>query len=577
MARIEIPQANLIQGYQSGGEGSPAAAAAPWVAVENVGNQIQDQSDQLNQTLVKLQRVKNLKMANDMELNASEEFAAFQREMATNPNPESWPDLWAKRLDKLKSAHMPDNLAPEQQAMIGERFGQFASKTRDSILERSVMEGIGQARQSAANVIDHSFKIGDPDLGLRAINDLEETGMASKPEAEKMRMTLMERQQVAEVEQLAEADPLGTKEALEEKNEDGTWKNYTDLDPNQRGRLADIAKGQYREAMAMTIEDVQNGMSDGSITKLEHLKRYEGLVSPRVMEKLQGELVDRWDSAKQMERAQPSYQNEVVGKVSSMLSTFRAEDADFDEKFVEMDSLVRTLPPGAAKDELSRQLGVARSGQAAEAKTAVDMARKTLQDDYERGFFGQVRKQQSTGAAIDAGLLRDRDKLKAAGFNEESLEYITGKNADGDYTSEGKKLSDTERRKRFAEKYPQRIDKKTADNPFLQSSFEAIQKGSSVVSWTDEQAEKRAQQNYGEVRADLEDWAKLNPEDAKDPEKLAKKIHALTKPFGARNASASILAPLPVFDVVPGEGFDDQLPPLDMDPDYPLLPPKPTR
>jgi hypothetical protein len=200
-----------------------------------------------------------------------------------------------------------------------------------------------------------------------------------------------------------------------------------------------------------------------------------------------------------------------------------------------------------------------------------------LQDDYERGFFGQVRQQQSTGAAIDAGLLRDRDKLKAAGFNDESLEYITGKNAKGDYTSDGEKLTDTERRKRFAEKYPQRIDKKTVENPFIQSSFDAIQRGSSVVSWTDAQAEQRAQQTYGKVRADLEDWAKLNPEDAKDPEKLAKKIHALTKPFGARNASASIISPPPVFDVVPGEGFDDMPPPLDMDPNYPLLNPKPTR
>lgn len=577
MARIDIPGANLIQGYQSGGEGSPGAAAAPWVAVENVGNQVQDQSDQLNQTLVKLQRVKNLKMANEMALAADDEFAAFQREMATNPNPEQWDAMWAKRLEGLKSKHMPDNLAPEQQAILGERYGEFASRTRNDIGMKAVMTGIGQARLSSDTRRERARKSGDIEEIKKIVKDDVDAGLRSEEEGEAIVMSESEKVAVQEIEVATRDNPRETKQDLEAKNEDGSFTNFPDIDNTQRMRLIDIAKSEEREALSMTVDDIQNRMSAGTITRPEHLKEYEGIVSPRVMEKLQAELAERGKAETAWERAQPGYQNEVIAKVSTMLSGFNMEADDYDEKFVEMDSLVRTLPPGAAKDELTRQLESVRSGQIQETKTAVDMARKTLQEDYERGVFGQVRKQQSTSAAIDAGLLRDRDKLKAAGFNDESLEYITGKNAAGDYTSEGKKLSDTERRKRFAEKYPQRIDKKTADNPFLQSSFEAIQKGSSVVSWTDEQAEKRAQQTYGQVRAELDEWAKLNPEDAQDPEKLAKKIHALTKPFGARNASASILAPMPVFDDVPGEGTVDMLPPLGMDPDYPLLNPKPTR
>ena len=549
MADIQLPGKSLIQAFQSGGEISMAAAAAPYNAAQQVGETIQGLGEKGMAVIVQHQRVDNLRQANELELKANDLYSQFQQETFNDPDPKTVPERWMKRLEDFKKQNLPESLAPEQQAMIGERFAQFASTSTANIAKSAFSENIRQSKISSGNIIEQSLKMGTPSRAFGEIDSMEAARIVSKPEAEQLRMSVQEKFEIQFVEQAAAVDPLGVISELDDKSDDGTWRNYSNLDPNQRARLKEVAKANYRQVLGDVVEAAQNGMADGSISKPEQLEKMAGgIVSPRVMEKMKSELAERATEEYKLKVSQPSYQNEVVGKVSAMLSNYSAESEGFDEKFVEMDSMIRTLPPGAVKEELTRQINSARSGQVQEVKTVVDQARKTLRDDFSRGTFGQVRKDQSAGSAIDAGLLRDRDKLKAAGFNDESLEYITGKNKDGDFTEEGKKLADTERRKRFVKKYPQRISKKTAGDSFVQAAFDTIRRGDSSVSWIDEDSQKRAEQTYGKVLTDLEDWAATNPEDAKNPIKLGDKIHELTKPYGARNASSVLLPPLPVFD-----------------------------
>lgn len=573
MASIELPGKSLIQAFQSGGEISMAAAAAPYNAAQQVGETIQGLGEKGMDVIVQHQRVDNLRQANELELKANELYSQFQQETFNDPDPKTVPERWMKRLEDFKKQNLPESLAPEQQAMIGERFAQFASTSTANIAKSAFSENIRQSKISSGNIIEQSLKMGTPSRALGEIDNMEAARIVSKPEAEQLRMSVQEKFEIQSVEQAAAVDPLGVIAELDGKGDDGTWSNYSNLDLNQRARLKEVAKANYRQLLGEVGDAIENGMSDGTITKPEQIDRMAaGILSPSVVEKYKIKLAERAidDPAKKFERAQPSYQHGVVGQVSAMLANYNVETEDFDEKYVEMDSLVRTLPPGAAKDELSRQISQARSGQVDARKKAADMGREDMKQLYKGGWFGNPVKEQAASTAVKSGLLRDRDKLAQAGFTEESLEYITGKNTDGKYTEKGGKLSDAERERRFLEKYPQRTSPKDIKDPFLKNAFDALQKGESQISWTDANEEAKARQSFGKAITEFEEWSALNPEATE--KEVTEKVYSLSAPTGLKNARSIMIPPPPRFDTssmgMPADnGFGA---------DTSLLPPAPT-
>ena len=72
MADIQLPGKSLIQAFQSGGEISMAAAAAPYNAAQQVGETIQGLGEKGMAVIVQHQRVDNLRQANELELKAND-------------------------------------------------------------------------------------------------------------------------------------------------------------------------------------------------------------------------------------------------------------------------------------------------------------------------------------------------------------------------------------------------------------------------------------------------------------------------------------------------------------------------
>lgn len=532
------------------------AAAAPWAALGGVGAEVQALGEKAAAFMVRQQRVKNIRMANELELKANEDFAAFQNEMARNPNPDAWPEMWAKRLEGLKAAHLPSNLAPEQQALLGERMANFASQSTIDVAKSATMQGIGQAKQAIDNRLGQAVRMNDAEGGARAIQDGLDGGLFSDPEAEALSMDFNQKMEVQTVESDFQVDPIGTSKRLDEKNPDGTWANFTNLDPNQRARLIDGAKQQKRAVMGEAVDDAQNGFADGTITTPEQLeRRVGGVVEPRVMEKLKSELAGRWDEKEIARRATPEYQNETVGKVTAMLADFTAEADDYDEKYVEMDSLARSLPEGsAAKSELTRRLGQVRGGQFQVIDNTADMARKNFEDAYKDKVFGETTKKQSVESALKDGLLKDAAKLRAIGLSPDQAKEIADEK---DVPAQVVK---------FRELYQKRQGFDTADS-YTRAALLAVVSGKEgVIELADPDAEKRAQRILGEAKTKFEQWLKANPDKATDDEAVTKKAYEILSPLGAKNVSRTIVPPRPRL-----------MPPPDMDPDYPLLPIRPAR
>lgn len=566
MADIQLPGKNLISGYQTGTPGSMGAAAAPWQAAGAVGREVQQLGEKGMDFVVKMQRVKNVQMANDLEIAANEEYAAFQNDILTNPNPAEWPGLWQKRLDGLKKSHLPDGLAPEQKALLGERFAQFSSRTTMDITRDAAVNQVGQARKSISNRIDQAIRLGDYDGAVAAANDGRAAGLYDDPDHERIITDIGRKNEVAELEQLAQSDPEAAKKLIDEKNEDGTYKHSTHLEPADRNRLKNFADGAKRDIAYDTVERFNNGRLDGTITRPEQVEKLFPTASATLKLRMIEELKrDVTDAEREMMKT-PEYQQAVKGKVSAMLDGYSANLGDFDERYYEMDTMIRTLPEGEMKARLNFRLDKVRKDQVEAWEDSADEYRDRFKDAYRGGVFGLGVSRKPVQELIADGILNDKSKLLARGFSEEQAAMIISSKADeGDLKALG--VSEAKAKAlasghgignqimllRELDGRRQGFEAQDSD-PYVRQAFDIIASGKAgFVDWPDPKANQEAERKYGAALDEFEKWYRVN-KDAK-PEAIEKKFYGILKPEGEKAFRDLILDP------GPNEAVDSLLPP----------------
>lgn len=526
MAQIDLPGKGPVQGYQTSPEGSMAAAAAPWQALGGVGREVQQIGEQAADFAVKLQRIKNVEMANNLEIAANEEFSAFQNEILTNPDPSSWGPAWEKRLEGLKKAHLPDGLAPEQRAMLGERFAEFSSRTGMKVLETATVTQIDQARRSFGNRIDQRLRMGDADGADAAADEMHSLGLIDEPARDKLKSEISRKSTVSAIESAAQQDPAETKKLLREKNDDGTWANFPDIEPADRNRLDGVADESAREIAYQTVETFNNGRLDGSITRPEQIEqKFPGASATlklRMKEDIERDITD----AQRRMVATPEYQATVTGKVSAMLDSYSVEMVDFDAQFYEMDTMIRTLPEGPTKARLNDRLDKVRNNQLSEWKDSADEWREKFGDAYKSGAFGLGVSRQPVQKIIADGILDDEAKLIGAGMSPEQAAAV-------------KEAKPEEKISTFRKNFKERAGFAN-DDETSRAALEVIASGNEgFVDYPDPVANQQAEQKYGKAVDEFERWYRVN-KDA-DSKTIERKFYSLLSPEGAKRFSEMVL------------------------------------
>lgn len=508
MAEIQLPGKSLIEAYPTGGEVSMSAAAAPARALAQVGNAIQGLGEQGLQMVEEHHKVDNLRMANEMELRANELYSQFQVDTANDNDPKTLPARWTKTLQDFSSQNIGKNLTPAQKAVIGERFSQFASNTTINVAKNAFQENVRQSKLSSSNIIEQSLRMGMPERGMSEIDSMVGARIITAAEGETLRMDYQQKTETNQVEAMAKLDPMGTQEQLDAKDASGGWTNFKNLDPNSRARMSKMTQGYAREAMSDAVDHANDSMADGSITTPEQLKaKVGGLVPPRVLEHLQGELAKRWDAATIAERAQPAYQEKVVGEMSAMLSGFNPEDPEYDKKFVEMSSLVSTLPSGAVKETLNSQLKNARKGPA-DDKTYGEYVLRQM--DERNSAVKRVEPDKIKVLDLaKAGYLKDEPKSMRQGFSASQAKKI--KDAADESPEAGQKM--------FNDLWKDRPNGSLQASEFEIATGKALRMGNATVDWNDPTSETAAMtannaisQTQGIAKMKMIQFLRLKPE-----------------------------------------------------------------
>jgi hypothetical protein len=306
----------------------------------------------------------------------------------------------------------------------------------------------------------------------------------------------------------------------------GEWlsKNKPDaipenVSPAEYAQRRNLARQLVAQETAETSGNLMDAIVAGKITTPEQVENLAGNLRPTAKAQLLDFLQKQGDEAFRAKRATPEYQDATVGKALDLLDRYQLDDDHFDEKFVEIDGLIRTLPESSpARAELRRKLDAARDGQLGEIKDHADLARNALKDAYKAGRFGNtegVQASQSLRSILDDGILTDTAKLQRLGFDSKQAKAIAA----------GKKES--ERLALFRTTFDER---KGTDqtSPFERAAFLALRDGlppSHTVEITDDSEREKTWQNYGRSRNSLEQWLKVNPKAT--PEQITEKVKEL--------------------------------------------------
>jgi hypothetical protein len=161
------------------------------------------------------------------------------------------------------------------------------------------------------------------------------------------------------------------------------------------------------------VAAVRDGMAKNEITKPEQIDDLAAGASATTREILKGELLERDNATAIKLRATPEYQHKVVGTVADMLGNMDPQNSD---EAIQIDSLVRQLPPGTVRNHYAGELAAKLKGEP-EDTSPLGLNLKMLDDARKGGWFGRIDapKPQNTKMAVDRGFLTDKKRLAALG------------------------------------------------------------------------------------------------------------------------------------------------------------------
>lgn len=523
---MALPQLNLMTPANVGsGEISAAAMQAPARASQAVAGALSNVAKSAEGIALQIGKARDA----GQESQGRQLLRDFEGRMAKmvveDPNQERWMPEYEKGIGQLQAELDRLDLSPNGRAEFERQVSDWQGRQQNNLMLTAARASVERDKQAVTNEVKQALDRNDRDAGVEAIK--RGTGTVFTPEQGDAMLHEFEKDiDSREIMMMADGDPTGAIARME--SEDFHEMNPR-VSPEKKRQLLSYAKNQLLDARGEQLDLMEVEYNKGNLTPAD-VEAAEFL-SDKDRQIWNKRLTDYNE---RILMATPAYQEEVVGRVSSMIADYNPEMEGFDEYFVEMDAEVRKLPPGPVKDEMNRKLNAARSGKLRDFENAADVARSNFTEAYKSQFYGQTKKRQSLRSALDDGLLEDQAKLLRYGFDEDQAAKIAG----------AKKES--ERLDLFRTLHKDRPNKSNI-SAYEREVFRAIRDGKGAttdVEWEDPQAARQAEQALGRDLTAFERWLKANPEKVNDEEAITKKVYEIVSPRGMSNFMDTIIPPM---------------------------------
>jgi hypothetical protein len=535
---LEIP--GLQQTSLAQPEASPSVAAAPAAALGSVAGAIAGVGQTFEGIAQRIQGAENARSESEARQTWLQGWGQLQTDLTRDPDPASHITRTREFLQQQRGTIDAPDLAPVVRDRLRLQYDDFATRALNQTTANASQLAVTRARAAMENEIDASLR-GRNIAGVqRAVETNVANGVLLPEQGQKIitdaESTIVRNNYLDQ----AASDPAGFVEQYGTDSPEG-------LNPVEHQQILGTARASLARVTAETSAQILDGIVTGNITTPEQIDDLTPNLRPAARARLKFELAEQASAATKAVRASPGYQASTVAKVGEMLDAYTVDTEGFDEKFVEMDTMVRSLPPGAVKEELGRRLTSVRDGQVRQLETAADYHRQALEDLTKSGAFGTPTVRRPVTDFVRAGILKDVAKLEKTGIPVETAREIAQE------TDPRKQVASLKEALAEAGKEGGFLD---TNEPFDRQVFDALVKGEGFVEMENLAAKEKSRRAAGLAKTKLEDWLRLHPQATEEQGREAlKRILTTTAIPGAVE---SILATPPDL----GDGM--------------VLPPKPT-
>lgn len=561
--RIEnIPNLNVQDGFAVP-RVDARAASAPGRAMGAVANAIAGVGGVFEEIGLRAQEATNQAKALEIESGWRRQAADFEISLQQEPDPVKRVEEMNKFLAEQQKALSDPDLPPSMLGDLRKSFGAHA----DRVYIGTKMGAERLTRDRLTQATNNALEEATSEDEVRSIHSRAVAGGVAIPEdLPKWERAAREKREDRDADIETETDPDGFLDRNSGPPPAG-------VDHVKYYRRLDNARRNLANQTADAARSVQDLIADGKITTDEQLEAATQDLRPAVREEMKGYMHRYWNAESQRERSTDAYISQTAAEVQQQVDVWEPQLEGSDASWVRMANLVRTLPANSAvRDDLERQMAEKRQGSMKDMSSSVRQVQAFADHAFKSGAFGTWTQEKSLQSVIDDGFLKDSKKLQTFGFSEDQANAITTLNSDAltktgiDKVTQEKILKtggDAARMDVFQALIPQRKGESTAGE-FETEAFRAIQdrKGpSAILKSEDAQQKKKSYQAYGNVIVQLQNWAKANPEDAKDYNKAMEKLYEFSGESARQAFSGSFIEPAPA----------------DADEDIFVLPPKTDR
>ena len=507
------------------------AAAAPAAALGEIGQAFAGISAPFAKIATNIQEAANAEQLSKIRTGMDEARAKFLLDLGKDQDPASRLAKTQAFLQTQKQVIDTPGLPRASRDKLVPYVDEWASSTNISVARDAARLGQRKAKAAVDGEMYAAYQSNDPKRLRTAFDNGVHAGVRSPEEWTAVEADFNAKQKGDAAARHRDADPYHF-------IQQPTLTGNDAVDGNNLRKAHQLLNDRLNEAAGQFIDT----LSGNDAPTPAAVERDYGDLPPAAVTQLQDILTRRADPAWQAEILTPAYQEKTIGRLYGMIGSYHLTSG-VNTDAIQIRELISTLPEdSASRKEIEREFELVRNQRQKTYENFADWGRQQIRDAHAAGGFGSITRRQTTESAIKAGLLRSREKLESAGFTPESIQYISGKDAEG-HTVET--LSDGLRQRRFMERYPQRVDKRTPADPYVHAQFEAVQSGAPDIIQVDPVAQEKADRAAGAVLREFDDWARMSPAKLKDEQSVREAIARFRAPQAIRSAQDQILPPPP--------------------------------
>lgn len=255
------------------------AMMAPAQAQRAMGQALTQTSEVMGEFANRMQDAVNRTALVESEMTMEKALADYQAEMP-KMDEEKWVPEWQKRSESVKAQLLGNNkLAPVVKEQLANQFAKFNSDATISIGTQANVRTVQRNKAKLLNVADFMWQAGDYERGEIAIDTAIEAGLMTPEEGVQVKKKGAERVDFYAVNRGINTDPIATLDELEAQTPTGRWKNYGNLDENQRQALVVETKraiSGVRVETMQSLSDRRNAheiIPDSELQQLVDLKK----------------------------------------------------------------------------------------------------------------------------------------------------------------------------------------------------------------------------------------------------------------------------------------------------------------